>query len=71
MDGQTWITLDEVTADSNLLSEPDQIATRQITIANIGEYQFFRLQQIGPNSKDGNRFVLQAWEIYGTLIKPL
>jgi hypothetical protein len=45
--------LDEVTADSDLLSEPDQIVTRPIKIANVSEYQFLRLQQIVETGRVG------------------
>jgi hypothetical protein len=63
--------LDEVLDDSDRMKGPNKIASRKITIPDVEEYQFFRLQQIGPNWRGDKFFVLQAWEIYGTVIKSL
>jgi hypothetical protein len=71
VNGNDWTELDKVLDDSDLMKGPNEIASRKITMANVGEYQFFRLQQIGPNWRGDKFFVLQAWEIYGTLIKSL
>jgi hypothetical protein len=67
--GNTWTVLDEITADSILLKGKSRIATCQIP--NPTEYEYFRLEQIGNNWAGTKHFVVQAWEIYGTLVTPL
>jgi hypothetical protein len=66
LDGDNWTQIDQQTDDNHLQNRSHQAS---FPIAESDRYRYIRLSQIGPNHSGTDQLIVEAFELFGTLIE--